>query len=66
MNGGGYAEHKENFLIAIMLMAGLSFSNLLGLKIAGLAVVVGVVFSLSIRARKQPLKAADLILVLYE
>ena len=31
-------------LIAIILMASLSFSNLLGLKIAGLAVVVGVVF----------------------
>ena len=35
---------KKISLIAIMLMAILSFSNLLGLKIAGLAVVVGVVF----------------------
>jgi len=35
---------KKISLMAILLMAILPFSNLLGLKIAGLSVVVGVVF----------------------
>jgi len=48
-------------LIAIILMASLSFSNLLGLKIAGLAVVVGVVFFFVDKvSEKQPFEGGGL------
>lgn len=48
-------------LIAIILMAILSFSNLLGLKIAGLAVVVGVVFFFVHKvSEKQPFEGSGL------
>lgn len=52
---------KKISLIAIMLMAILSFSNLLGLKIAGLAVVVGVVFFFIHKSsEKQPFEGSGL------
>ena len=48
-------------LIAIILMASLSFSNILGLKIAGLAVVVGVVFFFVDKvSEKQPFEGGGL------
>ncbi len=48
-------------LIAIILMASLSFSNLLGLKIAGLAVVVGVIlFFVHKASEKQPFEGSGL------
>ncbi|MDU6263691.1 MAG: CPBP family intramembrane glutamic endopeptidase [Anaerocolumna aminovalerica] len=52
---------KKISLIAIILMAILSFSNLLGLKIAGLAVVVGVVFFFVHKvSEKQPFEGSGL------
>ncbi len=52
---------KKISLIAIILMAILSFSNLLGLKIAGLAVVVGVIlFFVHKASEKQPFEGSGL------
>lgn len=52
---------KKISLIAIILMTTLSFSNLLGLKIAGLAVVVGVVFFFVDKvSEKQPFEGGGL------
>ncbi|MGI6176177.1 MAG: hypothetical protein ACOYJC_08510 [Christensenellales bacterium] len=48
-------------LIAIILMTIVSFSNILGLKIAGLAVVVGVVFFFTHKSsEKQPFEGNGL------
>jgi membrane protease YdiL (CAAX protease family) len=58
---GDMQNIKKIYLIAIMLMAILSFSNLLGLKIAGLAVVVGVVFFFIHKSsEKQPFEGSGL------
>ncbi len=52
---------KKISLIAIILMTILSFSNLLGLKIAGTAVVIGVVFFFVHKAsEKQPFEGSGL------
>lgn len=52
---------KKISLIAIILMAILSFSNLLGLKIAGFAVMVGVVFFFVLKASgKKPFEGSGL------
>lgn len=51
---------KTSF-IAIILMTILSFSNLFGLKIAGIAVVVGMVFFFGLKAsEKQPFEGSGL------
>jgi membrane protease YdiL (CAAX protease family) len=58
---GDMQNIKKISLIAIILMATLSFSNLLGLKIAGLAVVVGVVFFFIHKSsEKQPFEGSGL------
>jgi membrane protease YdiL (CAAX protease family) len=58
---GDMQNIKKISLIAIILMAILSFSNLLGLKIAGLAVVVGVIlFFVHKASEKQPFEGSGL------
>lgn len=48
-------------LLALILMVGLSFSNLFGLKYAGLAVLIGIVFFFINKAqRKQPFEGSGL------
>jgi membrane protease YdiL (CAAX protease family) len=52
---------KKVSIIALILMTILSFSNLFGLKIAGIAVVIGVVFFFISKAyEKQPVKNSGL------
>lgn len=59
--GGNMQNIKKLPLIAIILMTILSLSNLVGLKVAGISVVIGVVFFFIHKSsEKQPFKGSGL------